>query len=303
MAYPTTIQTFTNVTATTDLGADDHAGRHNQEGSVITALENVLGTTAGTSIAKNFAAGEFAERVGKLTFDSVTYSLGATPLSTNYFLQYNGTNIAGGSAIANANNIPGTISRVDDNTIQVVMSGTSIADQFSYILGKSTPLRWNDGTTFMRAVSMGGSVNSNTVTVITMGSAYGTGATNLQYSMFKARSENFMIVGNLGTAAGTNVSKFWPFPCSAYLYGVTVNVQGTANGTSNFDVNINGTSRFTVKPTINGTQTTANFVGDTINTEIPKGGTVTIDIDSGGGTPAVDANIELWYIPVSWRYQ
>lgn len=62
MAYPTDIPSFTPISGTTLVASDDHANRHNTEGSAITALANTLGTTAGTSIAKNFDAGDFAIR-------------------------------------------------------------------------------------------------------------------------------------------------------------------------------------------------------------------------------------------------
>lgn len=66
MAYPSSIDSFTTV-AGTDLVASvpsgGHAVLHNNTTTAVSAIETVLGTTAGTSIAKNFAAGDFPARI------------------------------------------------------------------------------------------------------------------------------------------------------------------------------------------------------------------------------------------------
>jgi len=61
--YPGTVPTFTAISGTTLVATDDHASRHNSEGSAITALATTLGTTAGTSVLKSFAAGDFPARI------------------------------------------------------------------------------------------------------------------------------------------------------------------------------------------------------------------------------------------------
>lgn len=63
MTYPTTKTTFTDPAGTTlvDTGVD-HAQLHTDHNDTVEAIEDVLGTTAGTSVLKNFAAGEFPVR-------------------------------------------------------------------------------------------------------------------------------------------------------------------------------------------------------------------------------------------------
>lgn len=65
MAYPASIDTFAGTAAqgTSLLTSPDHSQDHRMLGSAAGAIEAVLGTTSGTSIAKNFAAGDFASRI------------------------------------------------------------------------------------------------------------------------------------------------------------------------------------------------------------------------------------------------
>lgn len=63
MSYPTSIYAGTSVAGTTSVSDVDHAANHNGANSELTAIETVLGTTAGTSVLKNFVAGNFAARI------------------------------------------------------------------------------------------------------------------------------------------------------------------------------------------------------------------------------------------------
>jgi hypothetical protein len=63
MSYPATIYSQTDVAGTTSLATDDHSARHNAVGNDLAAIEAVIGTTAGTSVLKNFTAGDFAPRI------------------------------------------------------------------------------------------------------------------------------------------------------------------------------------------------------------------------------------------------
>lgn len=64
MAYPATKVTFSDPDGTTrmDTGVD-HAALHTSNNTVIEALEDTVGTTAGTNIFKNFTAGDFPARI------------------------------------------------------------------------------------------------------------------------------------------------------------------------------------------------------------------------------------------------
>jgi hypothetical protein len=61
-SYPGTIQSFVNPVGTNTLDDPDHAGLHSDVADTIEAIEAVIGTTAGTSVLKDFSAGEFAVR-------------------------------------------------------------------------------------------------------------------------------------------------------------------------------------------------------------------------------------------------
>lgn len=65
MAYPASLDTFSGTTAqgTSTLSSPDHALDHRALGSAVGTIEQVIGTTNGTNIAMNFAAGDFAPRI------------------------------------------------------------------------------------------------------------------------------------------------------------------------------------------------------------------------------------------------
>lgn len=60
MAYPSTIDSYTVISGTTLVADDDHASRHNSEGSAITALENKLGIGAGSAATNQILVGSGA---------------------------------------------------------------------------------------------------------------------------------------------------------------------------------------------------------------------------------------------------
>lgn len=62
MAFPSSIDSFLNPSGTTLLSAG-HSLDHRQLGSAVVAIETVIGTTAGTSVLKNFVAGNFPARI------------------------------------------------------------------------------------------------------------------------------------------------------------------------------------------------------------------------------------------------
>lgn len=61
--YPGTIDSFSSPAGTSLLTSPDHALQHTNVNGAVTAIETVLGTTAGTSVFKNFTAGQFPARV------------------------------------------------------------------------------------------------------------------------------------------------------------------------------------------------------------------------------------------------
>ncbi len=64
MAYPSSIDApDTTQQGTTSLSSEDHALQHRTVAAGLIAVENVLGTTGGTSVLKDFSAGQFPVRV------------------------------------------------------------------------------------------------------------------------------------------------------------------------------------------------------------------------------------------------
>lgn len=61
--YPTTKQTFINPSGSDTLTYPDHAGQHADVNDTLEAIQDVIGTTAGTSVLKDFTAGQFPVRV------------------------------------------------------------------------------------------------------------------------------------------------------------------------------------------------------------------------------------------------
>lgn len=63
ITWPVSTDSFTNPAGTQTLASPDHAGQHSDINDLGEAVESVLGTTAGTSVLKNFAAGDFSVRI------------------------------------------------------------------------------------------------------------------------------------------------------------------------------------------------------------------------------------------------
>ncbi len=61
--YPSIKQTFTNPSSSSILNNPSHSSQHITENDTIVAIEDTLGTTAGTSVLKDFIAGNFAVRI------------------------------------------------------------------------------------------------------------------------------------------------------------------------------------------------------------------------------------------------
>lgn len=61
--YPASKQTFTDPQGTSTLASPDHAALHTDMNDTAEALQDTVGTTAGTNILKNFAAGDFPARI------------------------------------------------------------------------------------------------------------------------------------------------------------------------------------------------------------------------------------------------
>lgn len=128
--YPATKQAFTNPAGTTrvDTGVD-HAGAHSDLNDTVEALQDTLGTTAGTSIAMNFAEGDFALRVNSSnvmqtavagTINNSTLGSPTITGGTIANMQLIGTSQITGGTFETASVIGGTVTTavIGTNTIQ-----------------------------------------------------------------------------------------------------------------------------------------------------------------------------------------
>lgn len=61
--YPGILDDFTNPSGTTITSDLDHALQHSNINDAVENIQGVLGTTAGTSVVKDFASGDFATRI------------------------------------------------------------------------------------------------------------------------------------------------------------------------------------------------------------------------------------------------
>src|SRR5258708_3715000 len=83
--YPAQLDSFINPTGSTTQdtpGTAGHAGQHGVANDAIAAIETTLGTTAGTSVLKNFVAGDFASRInaGGTLQQTITGNIGTPTL-------------------------------------------------------------------------------------------------------------------------------------------------------------------------------------------------------------------------------
>ena len=95
--YPGTIQTFTNPSGTSLLTSPDHAVMHTNTNDTLGAIQNTLGTTAGTALFNAFGASDKPEKKGVITMGTTAYTTSGT-LVANQVLKYDGTTIIGGVA-------------------------------------------------------------------------------------------------------------------------------------------------------------------------------------------------------------
>ena len=86
-SYPGTIQTFTNPSGTSLLTSPDHAGLHSDVNDTLGAIQNTLGTTAGTALFNAFGASDKPEKKGVITMGTTTYTTSGT-LAVNQVLKY-----------------------------------------------------------------------------------------------------------------------------------------------------------------------------------------------------------------------
>jgi len=162
MAYPVDIYSQVNVAGTTLLADDDHSARHNAIGTDVAAIEAVIGTNAGTSVLKNFSAGDFAARVNNETLGTPTII---------------GANITGGT-ISNVTGVNSAYLTVGTANADYICDGTADNVQIQAAIDAATT---NGGIVFIKE----GTYNISGVLIIKDGvhvQGAGIGATILKAS-------------------------------------------------------------------------------------------------------------------------
>lgn len=97
ITFPGTLDTLTNPSGTQTLDSPDHALQHANANDALEAIEAVLGTTGGTSVLKNFTAGQFAAKNNSDTFGSITVNAGTLKAVSGAGLVLGTPTITGGT--------------------------------------------------------------------------------------------------------------------------------------------------------------------------------------------------------------
>lgn len=149
MPYPSEIDSFSNPQGTTLVSTDDHALQHRREGSAIVGIETTLGTTVGTSVLKNFSAGQFPVRMNTSnvlqhvvqgTLGTPTFNMGSDAQGDLYYRSSSGTvaRLAPGTAGQVLQTGGGTANPSWVNTTGII-STSQYAPQGLLINGKIVP--------------------------------------------------------------------------------------------------------------------------------------------------------------------
>lgn len=153
--YPGTTQTITDYAGTVTLANADHASWHATTSDTVEAIESVLGTTAGTSVLKNFNAGDFPARMNSSSVlqQSLSGTLGtlSSNLGTLNNMVMGSPSVTGGTlnnVVLGTPTVLGTLQLKDTGLI----SQTGTADHINIVAGaskvvKSSMVRSNNGTT------------------------------------------------------------------------------------------------------------------------------------------------------------
>ena len=190
-SYPSGFDNFTNPNGTASLGAQNHSGLHGDLNDAVEAMQAVMGTTAGTSLFKNFSAGQFPAKTNNETFGTPSI-IGGTANN-----QVIGTpSITGGTAsfasLTASSFSAGTITAPGTQPLSLV-AGTGN-------LVKQTILQQSNGTN---------SYNNNVVILTGWGVITGTGAISLEESVtFGITFDStplYLSIDGIGYAASTAV--------------------------------------------------------------------------------------------------
>lgn len=216
--YPSGIDTFDNPTGSDTLSSPDHATLHREVGSAVIGIQTVLGTNSGTSILKNFTAGEFAAKNNNDTFGTPTIiggTIGTAIVGTSNFIGGTvqqaviGTNTIQGGTIINP--VIGTPA-ITGGTYSSPVLGTPTVDFFT-----------SSGTALPSKANRGLAPTVGTLDDVAVGSSNGTIAINA------ALANVFELT--LGTTAGTRVLAAPSNPTDGQVITIRIKQNAGATGT------------------------------------------------------------------------
>lgn len=165
--YPGARQAFVNAIGTEKLSSPDHGLYHGTLQDTVVAVEDVLGTTAGTSVLTHFAVGEFPARVtGVAAKGTLQQTIVGGTLGTNVLLAPTGTVNLQVGTIGTVNTNLGTIGTLNTNlgTVGTLVAGT----QPSVIAGTYTTVNSIPGSALStNAVLLGYAALTGTQTLTT----------------------------------------------------------------------------------------------------------------------------------------
>ena len=188
--YPAIKQTIPTYAGTALQGDIDHADWHDLTNKTVQAIEDVLGTTAGTSVLKNFTAGDFCAKTTDIP--TVPVATGAEinmGTSTSVFATPKGIS---DSNIAFLSDIPAvqvdgwspagqTWTRESDNTFSEPIDATT-----KYQKGDKIKYKQGAGYKYQYIIGVGSYSDGKTIMTTTGGSDYiftnGTAITDSYYS-------------------------------------------------------------------------------------------------------------------------
>lgn len=259
--YPSSIDSFTDPSGTQYLSSPDHALMHTDVHTALEAIEAVLGTTTGTSIAKNLTVGKFAAPTAGGTLTTTTISSGTISgvlIGTSTFqggtvanVLLGTSQITGGSAAAMTIGTPA----ITGGTANAITLGTPIIDFFTSS-GTSLPTKANRGlapTVGTLADSPGGTFTPNaaiaSVFEVTLGTTVGTRTFGTPANPTDGQSITYRVkqnAGNTGTlifngaylqnSSGTTAlgtANTWNYYSFRYYTGGTIwHSQGVSVGIS-----------------------------------------------------------------------
>ncbi len=207
---------------------------------------------------------------------------------------------AAGGGASYWTDVPGTPTRVSDT--QFTITDTSNANLYDLLFKKGVVLKWLESTTFQTAMVISSSYSANAVTINIVGDSLTAGFTAMKYCIQMAMKETFIVAGTLSAATDTAKTFYpsqdiYPLSCDA-----RVKTAGTTNATE-FDINDDGTTIFggTAASIASAATTDIDNAAAAPTTAIVAGSVVTLDTNSVSTTAPIEAYVDPFYYPTSWK--